>query len=355
MQNGSAGMDERPRQDQPRRDQLWAARLARRQVLALGGGLAAGAGALPARAEIRGNVVFGQEGWLFAAWEDIRRVNLTRTRQVAALLGQAVGVLKSAGMEVALTIAPTRARIYPEFLPPDFQPGADVARRYAVVMEELGKSTNIIPDLATLFAALRQRGGENVFFKADTHWTAVTAEAAAAELANTIKARVQLPASPRSGARLGAWQSNVHGGDLLQLLTAADRAAHPPERFRIRQSAAASGGGSSAGGLLEDDTADVLIVGNSYMQPYFGFPYALSSQLNRPVGLIWKTARIGPYQTLLDYLGGPQFRAQKPKLLVWHLMEGSMEQMPDAANWWEPTAAMPTARFLSELRRLVGR
>ncbi len=307
----------------------------------------------PGQAQIRGNIVFGRDGWLFASWEDIRRVSLARTRPVLQLLNQAVEALREANITVGISLAPTKARIFADMLPPEFQPNADANRRYEVALESLRGTGAAVPDYATLLANLRRAQNEAVFFKADSHWTAIGAEAAANDMARALREKVQLPASRRPGTRLGNFITNIHSGDFLQLLPEADKPRFPPERFRIRQAAAASGGGSVAGGLLEDDSADVFIIGNSYMQPYFGYPHVLSAALNRPVGLVWKTARVGPYRTLLDYLTSAQFRNQRPRALIWHLMEGSLEQMPDAASWWETSSLIPGPQFLSELRQAV--
>jgi alginate O-acetyltransferase complex protein AlgJ len=324
----------------------------RRILLPAGAGLVL---ARPAPAQVRGNIVFGKDNHIFAGWEDIRRASAQRMRPVVQLATQVIRILKDAGMEVAVPLIPTRARVLSDMLPPDFQPNQDAQRRYEQAMAQLRQAGAIVPDYATLLTNLRTSQREAVFFKADSHWTAVGAEAAAIDMANAIKGAVQLPASRRPGTRLGNFITNVHSGDFLQLLPEADKPRFPAERFRIRQAAAASGGGSVAGGLLEDDNADVVVVGNSYMQPYFGYPHVLSSALARPVALVWKTARVGPYRTLLDYVTGSQFRAQRPKVLLWQLMEGSLEQMPDAANWWEPAMAMPAPQFLNDLRRAVAR
>ena len=309
----------------------------------------------PALAQLRGNLVIGRDGWLFAGWEDVRRAANQRMRPVLQLLSQTVRTLREADIAVGISLAPTRARLFADMLPPDFQPNADASRRYELALEELRHSGAVVPDMLTLFSGLRTSQREALFFKADSHWTATGAEAAANEMGRALREAHPLPASRRPGTRLGNYLTNVHSGDLLALLPEADKSRYPPERFRIRQAAAASGGGSVEGGLLADDGADVVIIGNSYMQPYFGYPQVLSAALNRPVSLVWKTARVGPYKTLLDYVTGSQFRAGRPRLLVWHLMEGSLEQMPDAASWWETSSLIPGPQFINELSRAVRR
>lgn len=319
--------------------------------------LVLGAAALsaPALAQIRGNLVMGRDGWLFATWEDIRRVNNQRMRPVLQLVNQTVRLLREAEIAVGISLPPTRARLFAEHLPPEFQPNADAQRRYELALEELRRSGAVVPDLLTLFTGLKTSQRDPIFFRADSHWTAMGAEFAANDMARQLREAAPLPASRRPGTRLGNYVTNVHSGDFLALLPEADKPRYPAERFRIRQAAAGAGGGSVEGGLLEDDNSDVVIIGNSYMQPYFSYPQVLSAALNRPVSLVWKTARVGPYKTLLDYVTGSQFRASRPRLLIWHLMEGSLEQMPDNASWWESSSVIPGPQFLSELGRAVRR
>jgi len=327
----------------------------RRSLPLAGLALVAPALATPALAQIRGQLVMGRDGWLFASWEDVRRVSNQRMRPVLQLVNQAVTALKDADIAVGISLAPTRARLFADLLPPEFPPNADAQRRYEVALEELRRGGAVVPDLLTLFTGLRTSQREAIFFKADSHWTAVGAEAAAQDMGRALREAHPLPASRRPGSRLGNFLTNVHSGDFLALLPEADKPRYPPERFRIRQAAAAAGGGSVEGGLLEEDSADVVIIGNSYMQPYFGYPQVLSAALSRPVSLVWKTARVGPYKTLLDYVTGSQFRANRPKILIWHLMEGSLEQMPDASSWWESSSLIPGPQFISELRAAVRR
>ncbi|WP_160123433.1 alginate O-acetyltransferase AlgX-related protein [Rhodovarius lipocyclicus] len=305
-----------------------------------------------ARADIRGDIVFGRDGYLFAAWEDVRRLNPQRMRLVLQLVAQVAQIMRDAGIQMAVPLIPTKARILADMLPPDFQPAPDVQRRYEDSMQELRRAGAIVPDCAAVLARLRTSQPEAVFFKADSHWTATGAEAAAQDMARAIQAAVQLPPSRHPGVRLGNAITVTHSGDLVALLPEPERPRFPPERFRVRPAVAAS----RRAGLLDEDGADIAVIGNSYMQPdYFGYPHVLSAALNRPVALAWKTARVGPYRVLLDYVTGSQFRAQRPKVLLWQLMEGSLEQMPDAGNWWEPASAIPTNQFLNDLRRAVAR
>lgn len=324
----------------------------RRRLLALGG-----LGALAPRravAELRGRVVFGREGWLFGAWEDIRRVNLQNTRTAASFLGRVADEFRRSGIELLLTLSPARARTYADMLPPDFQPNPDARQRYAALLAALRRTGALVPDLAAALQAQRQAGPEPVFFRTDTHWTGLGAEAAAIETAKLIKEKVTLPAAARKGTPLGGWETRTYPGEFRSLMTPAE-AAKVPAQESYRVHAARFRYASAAGELVEEEANDVVIVGNSYMLPQFGFPQMLSNQLDRPVGLALKAQRVGPFRILLDYLGSSQFKAQpRPKLILWHFLEGSADQMPEAKDWWGEGGAMAAPDFLAALGTALG-
>ncbi len=296
-------------------------------------------------------VIFGRDGWLFGAWEDVRRVELNRTRDLCRYVNAAVGIMNAAGLKVALCVTPMKARVYQDFLPPTFQMSSDVTARYGVVMEELSRGEAVLVDHATQFAALRRSGRDALFFKADIHWTPFCGAAAATDLAKLVKEKVPLPAPRRPGTRLGDYLSmRYESNDLATFLPPDQRGRFPFEQFRVRRIIGAPQGV----GLIEEDEADTVIVGNSFMQTGFGFPPMFSNQLGRAVSLAVQVGRFGPYATLLNYLRSDLFVSDRPKLVVWHFLEGNMEVMPDNSGYWG-SSAMPARQFTDELRRLVRR
>lgn len=136
-------------------------------------------------------------------------------------------------------------------------------------------------------------------------------------------------------------------------MTPAEAAKVPPqEAYRVHRSQARYA--SAQGELVDDDAADVVIVGNSYMLPQFGFPQMFSNQLDRPVGLSLKAQRIGPFRIMLDYLTSSQFKGQpRPKVILWHFLEGSADQLPESREWWGD-GAMPSETFIAGLRAALG-
>lgn len=320
--------------------------LGRRGLLAVAGGLAL---SRPALARIHDQVVVGQDGWLYPAWDDVRTANARRIPRVTGVIGEAVAALKQAGIETVLLLMPPKARIYPEFLPPDFAWAPPAQARYGVGLAELAKSGALVPDLAVaLQAARRAQPNDLLYLKADTHWTAVGAEAAATAVAQQVKQRLRLPPPRGPGMRLAAPSLlRQDTNDLAEMLPPAEQARYPVQSYRIHQPQ------QQAGGLLADAGGDVVVIGNSFMQPKYNFAAMLSNQLDRPVTLFWKIHRFGPYRTLLDYVGGATFRAQRPKLVLWNINEGNLETSPDNAGIWGPNA-MASQAFMGDLRRALG-
>ena len=101
------------------------------------------------------------------------------------------------------------------------------------------------------------------------------------------------------------------------------------------------------------DTADVLVIGNSYMQPIYGYANVLSEQLGRPTSLYWKVHQQSLYFTMLAYLKSESFKKQRPKLVVWNMAENDFEVDCNNPGAWGQTA-MPVATFLGSLKQALA-
>jgi alginate O-acetyltransferase complex protein AlgJ len=306
------------------------------------------AGSRTAHAEMTPKVAIGKDGWLFSAWEDLRVTSIEKSRRVAQIISTAASLLRSGGIETVICMTPMKARIYSEFLPPDFQPNPAFAGRYSALLQDWRRDGILVPDLATYFLEQKTAQREVLYFKADIHWTPSGADLAGIEFAKEITEKHILPPSAQPGLKLGPYFVTRYGqNDLARLLPESEFSKYPFQNMRLRRPVV------SKTALTEDDQADVMVLGNSYMQADYTFPTVLSNQLNRPVGLLWKPGG-GPFSILVDYLNSPQFRQSRPRLLVWHVMEGNMEIMPDHVGMWGP-GAMPAETFLSQVRTLVAR
>ncbi len=184
-----------------------------------------------------------------------------------------------------------------------------------------------------------------LFFRADTHWTPAGSAVAAAEVARAAQA-LRLPPSRGAGLRLGAPTNETRlRRDLVEFVPTQDRSKYPAEPFTIRRPV-------TRGGLLDDAAADTAILGPSFMHPDFNFAPELSAALNRPVSLHWRTQNVGPFATMLEWLRGPVFRRDRPKLLVWALLESALLTGPENRGAF-PQHAMSGAEFLDGVRQAL--
>lgn len=319
----------------------------RRALLSGLGGLGLTAAlARPAPAAKSNLAVVGKDGWLFPLWDAMSRYDQAAQRGVVQVVADAAGILKSAGIETVVALIPSKCRTYRQYLPDDVRLTPDIDKRYPAAVADLGR-TVLVPDIDAAFRTAR--GSQQLYFKSDTHWMPAAAEVAATEVAKRVKERLRLPASGRPGNKLNPPTTlTMPAGDLARFVAPADRAKYGAEPYQIREAAAVG----SAAALLEDDTTDVTIVGNSFMQPKFGFPTILSNQLERPVGLAWKPNNYGAYFTLLEYVKSQAFKKSRPKLLVWGHLEFDMQNQPNSSSFGQN--AMPPQTFLTDLRQAVG-
>jgi len=321
----------------------------RRGVLAAPALLTAGANTRQAAAQ-SGLITIGTQGWLFPVWDKIDGLDQAQLRDTVQVLTNAVTAMRAGRMDVVICLIPSRKRLMRHFMPAGARYSAEVERRYAFPMAEMRRAGALVPDLDAHFRNVMQREpNRQLFWRTDTHWTPVGAEVAAIEVARQMRAQLGMPPSPRPGTRLGDLRPmTLAAGDLARYVPQAQRATYGAEESWIRQILGVEGPAA----LLADDTTDVTVVGTSNVQPRFGFQPVLSNQILRPAGLFWKPNNLGPYFALLEYLKSEDFRRNRPRALVWNLLEPDMVTSTNNSAWGQ--VAMSAANFVSEIRRLVG-
>ncbi len=248
--------------------------LSRRQVLA---GLGTSAALIASPASAAGHpVIVGKNGWLFPIWDDAGYIDMRIINQVSGIINSSVAAFQKAKIEIAICLLPAKSRVYADYLPSDHKTSVAVEKRYGEALKALSASGAIIFDQAAFMQACRKAApATDLFFKADTHWLPVGAASVAAEMANQIKKRGHLPPSAQPGVTLSAPQYTVQEhNDLAALLPPAERVNYPYEKYLARTPVT-----SGAASLLDDDAPDVVVVGNSFMQPAYGYAATLSSEL----------------------------------------------------------------------------
>ncbi|WP_338662842.1 hypothetical protein VQH23_22195 [Pararoseomonas sp. SCSIO 73927] len=315
-----------------------------RRSLLLGAGAAA-LSASVARAQAPGLVIAGTDGWLFGAWDRANDAPLDNMRAATSVISQAIGILRGAGIQVAMLLIPSKTVLYRQFLPSNVRFQADLERRYGIAAGEFRRAGAIVPDVQAAFRA--RQPSVQLWFKTDSHWTPMGAEIAAVEMAKAVGPT--LPPSSRPGTQVTALVNRQYPrGDLVRLLPAAQRDGYGVEPYQIREIASSG----SQNDLIADDTADVALIGNSYVEPRYLFQPILSNQLMRPVSLFWKPNNVGPWATILQYLSSDLFKQQRPKVIIWTHLELDLSTGPSSGGWSQN--AMSADKFIADLRRGVG-
>ena len=291
----------------------------------------------------------GRDGWLFPEWESTSVLEKNQIDANISLLQQAKDLFASQGIEMVFVVVPTKAVFYPDRLPSDHAVSPEIKGRYAYIVKSMAQAGMKTPDLLPVLRAIEQ-GRQSVFYRTDYHWTSMGAEAAATATAQAILQGPALPGKNGTGAKLGEWVNERHFGDLATRYLAADRrAAIGRDVFRVRLPPA---GNAS---LFDDDPAPVHVMGNSFVQPYWGFSQKLSNLIDRPVSLSWNAGNVGQWVIALNYAESKDFAESRPKVIVWQMNEAQIQIGPNVTGLWDVQGLMPPQAWLARLKAAVDK
>lgn len=290
----------------------------------------------------RDAVIEGKDKWLFAGWESLTEHKSAAEKSSIDLIADISRALMQRDIKLVVAIVPIKPRYYKALLPDGLGISEAVEKRYDFLLTQM-RSVNIVaPDLReSLKKVIFSK--QEVFYRADFHWTTYAAEAAADQIAELIKSSGPLPGKAGSGTQLGEWINDRHLGDLAaNFLPPEKKRLIGPEAYVIRKP-------TSTASLLDSDPAPVAVVGNSFVQPYFGFPQRLSNQIDRPVSLKWNPGDIGPWATLLQFLQSPEFKSNPVRFLVWQFNEAQLQNGPDATGEWAAAGVQPAPQWRAKV------
>lgn len=294
-------------------------------------------------------VIEGKDGWLFPIWEsasDIDKPGIDAHVAAIAFLKEQLATRKIVLMTM---VVPMKASFYPDRLPAAKPVSAEVMQRYAYVMTQL-QAAGILTfdDLSVLRAT--EKAPATAFFRTDYHWTAQGAEASADAAAELIRKEVRFETAPAGGSKLGEWVNVRRYGDLAtRFMTAEQRTTLGRDVFSVRAPP------KEKQSLLDEEPAEIHVVGNSFVQPYLGFPQKLSQNLNRPVSLTWKPGNVGPWVTVLQYLESDDYVQTKPRVVFLQLNEPRMYAGPDAKDAWDAESIMTYAAWRDRVKAAVAK
>ncbi|RKE36791.1 alginate O-acetyltransferase complex protein AlgJ [Paraburkholderia sp. BL23I1N1] len=323
-------------------------RVRRRLLLALAAApLGSALSLLPRRAFAAAStsVIEGRNLWLYPGWESLTDDATSACLKAVDLIHQATDKLAARGIRSVIVIAPLKARSCPENLPAGTAMSTSVAGRYAAIHAHAGSLGLQIVDGDGAIAAVDP--AQEKYIRADYHWSAHSAEAVAARVAERLAAAGPLKGADGGGSRLGKWNEEVRYGDLAALLPPERKKAVGKDHFIVRTVVASPG-------LVDGGPPVVQVVGNSMVQPYLGFPQKLSNAIDRPVGLTWTFGDTGPWKTLLNYVESADFKANPPQAIVWQFNEGQMMNLPSAGGQWDAASVMADDAFLARLSKAIA-
>jgi alginate O-acetyltransferase complex protein AlgJ len=299
-------------------------------------------------AAARDAVLEGKQNWLFAGWESLTTTKPETEKSSIQLISDVDKALAARHIRLIVMIIPIKPRYYPALLPEGSNISDAVQSRYDFLLSGLTAANTETVDVREPFKAVILKKQE-VFYRTDFHWTTFAAEATADSVSAVIKDSGPLPGKPGSGMQLGDWISDRHFGDLAaNFLSPERKRAIGPETYSVRKPT------SGATDLFDNDPAPVAVVGNSFVQPYFGFPQRLSNMIDRPVSLKWNPGDIGPWATLLQYVQSVDFKAASPKFLVWQFNEAQLQNGPDAVGEWAAQSILGRAEWSSRVSLAIN-
>lgn len=295
-------------------------------------------------------VIEGKDAWLFPGWESHDNVDQAGIAKSVDLIRDVKTRLAARKIGLVVVVAPMKAPFYQDRLNDSQKIGAGVLARYGELMTAMKRADIPTVDLVSAIKT-SLKGKQSAFFRADYHWTAWAAEASAAATAEVIKKQWKLRGNAGDGLKLGEWTNERRFGDLAaNFMNDEQRNRIGREVFTVRRAAP-----EAAKGLTDDADTPVHVVGNSFVQPYLGFPQALSQALDRKVSLTWNPGNVGPWATLLQYAESQDFKANPPQVIVWQFNEAQMHQGPDAKGQWESKSTMVADSWLARVLAAIGR
>lgn len=291
----------------------------------------------------RDAVIEGKENWLFAGWENLAVDRTSAERSSIQLIAEVSRNLAQRDIKLIVAVVPIKPRYYKALLPDGVSMSDAVEKRYDFLLTELRSAGVVAPDLRDALKAVVAEKKE-VFYRADFHWTTFAAEAAADQVAAVVKSSGAIPGKAGSGTQLGDWMNDRHLGDLAaNFLPPEKKRIVGPDSYVIRKPP------SGNSGLLDNEPAPVAVVGNSFVQPYFGFPQRLSNQIDRPVSLKWNPGDIGPWVTLLQFFQSPEYKNNPVRFVIWQFNEAQIQNGPDATGEWAFQSVFVREQWRSKL------
>jgi len=267
--------------------------------------------------QAREGALLGDEGWFFTSEEFSYYPNEAQAiAEKLAYISEVKEQLAAQDIDLVVTLVPSKASIYPEFLGrfglPDY-----VQQRYDLELQALRDAGVPSIDLRSALKDAKSQG--DVFFKTDTHWTPLGAKAAASEIAQEMQALgFDLPFAESSFVTNPKESLTLHEGDLMKFLPLGflkkqfGPLAEPLQEATTVQTNV---------GLFADTSRPVTLVGTSYSgDEKWNFAGALKESLGMNVLNAALVGR-GEIVPMQEYLASENPTVNKPQVIIWQLSD----------------------------------
>jgi alginate O-acetyltransferase complex protein AlgJ len=270
--------------------------------------------------EGRKGVVAGRDGWLFTA-EEVRPPPESLD-QALDRIARVRDELAASGSQLVIIPVPGKIDVHVDHS--DAETAAGIAQLYDRFLAGLTHR-----DIAALDARAALRtvaDNRRAFFRTDTHWTPLGAEAVAQGLA-----RSGLVASGSTPFAVTSVAVDRFTGDLVSFVTDDRMAPLVGLSPEIAAPYTAETLGSADGDIFAGTGAGAtLLIGTSYSaNPAWSFAEALKLALHQDV-LNLAVEGQGPVRPMLDYLASSEFRDAPPALVIW---EFPVRYLTDPTIW----------------------
>ncbi len=290
--------------------------------------------------EGREGVIVGDEEWLFTqeefkAYPDFA----SRVDGQLELISQVKQYLDRQGVDLAVVIVPSKARVYSEHLKntPPFEGHKDLY--FSVVEKLLAKG---IHSPLLLPGMMESKDQAQMFLRTDTHWTPEGAAIAASEIIRQLEPKEKDVEWHVKAFETVAQKPVEHEGDLLNYIPLAPYFSYlgpgsepllPRETFPLNS---ATQEGSIEDDLFGESAAEVALVGTSYSaNPLWNFVGALQQQAGVEVVSYAQEGK-GPVIPMMEYLLSNDFQDNPPSVVIWEFPERYIPMTYDLSEYSLP-------------------
>jgi alginate O-acetyltransferase complex protein AlgJ len=275
----------------------------------------------------REGVLVGQQGWLYST-EELAHYDdeAKRVEQKLEYVREVKDTLASRGIQLIVTIVPSKARIYPENLGrytfPSYARG-----RYQYIQEALEAEGIPVAELITPFLNAKEQG--LLYFNSDTHWTPYGARVAASAISAMLRdAGYDLPFDT-SSFKTNVTSTTTFKGDLSKYVPLGILEPLWGSTLETVQDAATV---QTDLGLFADNSTPVALVGSSYSgDARWNFAGALKEALGINV---MNAAQVGQGEVMpmKDFLASQALAINPPKLVIWQVSERGFPMPAETQN-----------------------